>query len=162
MADKIKESAQETIAREIETLEIVLGSKITRSAATLEEYVQMRLAQGATLKVIRADLLNDLEEGGPIFNEFRNAIQPTFAGSVHRFRDIGEVSEIGKEDNKWRWVAVLVNTCPDCLKRHNDVKTWDEWESEGLPRSGVTVCGQNCKCVLLPERVAQLEPVKRS
>jgi len=116
-----KKITQEGIAREIATLDIVLAAKVGRTALTLEEYIRVRHAQGATLEIIRADLLTDLEEGGRIFGEFINALKPTFGGSIHRFRDIGVLAENGAKQ-KYRWVAVLVNTCPDCLDRHNKIK----------------------------------------
>ncbi len=157
-----KEITKKAIQKELTTLEIILAAKIGRTALTLEEYIQMRLSQGATLEIIRADLLTDLEEGGRIFGEFKNALQPTFAGSVNRFRDVGVLSETGISET-YRWVAVLVNTCPDCIDRHNQVKKWVDWEEEGLPRSGATVCGQNCKCILVSaEATALKEPIHRS
>jgi len=160
MIDLNKEITRNGIDKELETLEIVLAAKIGRTALTLEEYVQMRLSQGATLEIIRADLIVDLKEGGRIFGEFKNALQPTFAGSVNRFRDIGELAETGISAT-YRWVAVLVNTCPDCIERHNQIKRWEEWEEEGLPRSGATVCGQNCKCILVSAEAVELQPIKR-
>ena len=157
---KESEIVQAGIEKELATLDIVLTAKVSRTAITLEEYIQLRLSQGATMEVIRVDLLTDLEEGGRIFGEFRNALKPTFAGSVNRFRDVGVFGELGV-DIKYRWVAVLVNTCPDCLDRHNKIKNWADWEAEGLPRTGATVCGQNCKCVLLPSEVTELQPIVR-
>lgn len=154
------ELTKEGIARELATLDIVLTTKVARSVLVLEEYIQMRQAQGTSLETIRADLLNDLRESGRIFGEFLNALKPTFFGSTSRFRDIGALAEMGISQ-KYRWVAVLVNTCPDCLDRHNQIKDWTEWEEEGLPRSGATVCGQNCKCVLLPQEVTELKPIYR-
>lgn len=158
-ADK-KEITQAGIDKEMSTLEISLIAKVSRTAITLDEYIEIRLSQGTTIEVIRADLLKDLNEGGRIFGEFLNAVKPTFAGSVGRFRDVGAIAEIGIE-KKWRWVAVLVNTCPDCLKRHNQAKIWEDWEAEGLPRTGATVCKEWCKCVLVPDVVAILEPIYR-
>ena len=150
----------EGINKELITLDIVLAAKIGRTALTLEEYIQMRQSQGATLEVIRADLLTDLEEGGRIFGEFKNALKPTFFGSTRRFRDVGTLAETGISA-KYRWVAVLVNTCEDCLDRHNQVKKWAEWEDEGLPRSGATVCGQHCHCLLVSAEATALEPIMR-
>ena len=160
MAIKSNDITKAGIEKELTTLDILLVAKIGRTALTLEEYIQMRLSQGATLEVIRADLLTDLETSGRIFGEFTNALKPTFAGSVNRFRDVGALAEMGISQ-KYRWVAILVNTCPDCLERHNQSKKWEEWEAEGLPRSGATVCGQNCKCVLLPEEITKLDPIWR-
>ncbi len=148
------------INNEMEILNILLEAKVQRTAITLEEYIRTRVLSGASLETIKADLLSDLNSGGRIFSEFRNAVRATVAGATHRFRDQAEMAEFGEEE-KFRWVAVLINTCPDCLDRHGQVKTWDEWAAEGLPRTGQTVCKENCKCVLLPVQATVLEPVKR-
>lgn len=153
--------AKRAFDREFGTLAITLTAKVGRTALTLNEYVQTRLIQGAALDVIKKALLLDLKTGGRIFGEFKNALRPTFVGSVNRFRDTGVLVEIGV-DATYRWVAVLVNTCPDCLARHNNIASWEDWEAQGLPRTGATVCGANCKCVLLPAEVTELEPVRRS
>lgn len=147
--------------RELNTLEIFLTAKAERTTITLEEYIQTRILQGATREALKADLLRDLEEGGRIFGEFRNAVRATANGTINRFRDTGIFGELGTEQN-YRWAAVLVKTCPDCIERHGKVKKWDEWEAEGLPRTGQTVCKENCRCMLIPEEFTVLEPIKRA
>lgn len=149
------------LVRELATMDIFLRAKASRTSTTLEEYIQARLLQGATKESIREDLLTDLDEGGRIFGEFRNAIRATANGTINRTRDNAIFSEIGTK-TKYRWVAILINTCPDCLDRHGQVKSWEKWEDEGLPRTGQTVCKENCKCVLLPEANIEIEPVMRS
>lgn len=141
-------------------MDIFLQAKAKRTAISIEEYIQTRLAQGASKETLQADLLDDLENGGRIFSEFRNAIRATSNGVINRFRDNGIFSSIGV-DTKYRWVAVLINTCPDCLERHNQVQTWSDWEAEGLPRTGQTVCKENCKCILLPADNTDTEPIMR-
>lgn len=148
------------VDREITAMEIFLTAKAQRTAITLQEYVDARLAMGATKDAIRADLFNDLENGGRIFGEFRNAIKATTNGITNRLRDDAVFSAVGV-DSDYRWVAVLVNTCPDCLDRHGRVQSWAEWEGEGLPRTGQTVCKENCRCVLLPAETTALEPIMR-
>src|SRR3990167_263971 len=161
MAETNKKITQINLDKELATLNISLSGKVGRTALTLTEYIQLRQIQGATLASIRADLLADLSEGGRIFGEFVNALKPTFAGSIHRFRDVGALAEMGV-DTKYRWVAVLVNTCPDCLERHNKVRLWADWEADGLPRTGATVCKENCKCVLIPTEATETAPVMRA
>jgi hypothetical protein len=148
------------LEKEISTMSLFLTSKVNKTSLTIDEYIDARLLQGADLDIIQEDLLKDLEEGGRIFGEFRSAIKSTVKGTVNRSRDNAIFSTIGI-DTKYRWVAVLVNTCPDCLDRHNKIKTWDEWEAEGLPRTGQTVCKENCKCVLLPAENTEVEPIIR-
>lgn len=51
---------------------------------------------------------------------------------------------------KLRWVCALVNTCPDCIIRHGEVNVLADWESVGMPGTGWSVCGGNCRCQLVP------------
>jgi hypothetical protein len=148
------------IDREMTALEIMLTAKSQRTAMTLDEYISSRLAFGVNPRVIREELLVDLRTGGRIFGEFRNAIKATIRGSTMRARDIAEYAKEGV-DLSYRWAAVMVNTCPDCLERHGEVKTWEEWEAEGMPRTGHTVCKEHCKCMLIPARLSVLSPIKR-
>jgi hypothetical protein len=156
----------ELMNRERQTLAIMLGLKVEKSALNLREYIQLRVSQGSPIDLVKEELIRDLREGGRIFGEFRRAIKATSRGSVNRARDAGYFSEFGVA-TKYRWSAVLVKTCPDCLELHRrgemgEVKTWEEWEAEGMPRAGATVCRENCHCVLIPEEFTQLEPIKRN
>ena len=146
--------------REIETMQIFLTSKASKTAITIDEYVQTRLKQGADPAVIEADLLKDLNEGGRIFGEFRNAIRATTKGVINRTRDNAIFADLGIL-TPYRWIAVLINTCDDCLERHNEVKNWAEWEAEGLPRTGATICKENCQCLLLPAATTEIDPIMR-
>lgn len=148
-------------ARELETLLISLNANSSKLAVSLEEFIQLRLSQGADLESIRTTLLRDLENNGRIFGEFKNSIKSTARGSINRVRDAGLYSQRGVGKFKYRWVAILVRTCEDCLSNHGRVATWDEWEASefGLPRSGGTRCRQNCHCVLVDANASELEPM---
>lgn len=152
--------SDELFNRELQTMSIFLWGKSMRTAITIEEYIQTRLIQGIDREVIRKELLDDLNNNGRMFAEFRNAIRATANGVSNRMRDAGEFSQLGVITT-YRWSAVLINTCPDCIERHGQVKTWEEWEAEGLPRTGHTVCKEFCRCVLLPADMTALEPVLR-
>lgn len=146
---------------EVEAMNILLISKAQKTALSLSEFIQLARLQGATDDAIKAELLADLEEGGRLFGEFRNSIRATSNGVINRMRDSAQFAEdIAVET--YRWVAVLVNTCPDCIERHGRVKNMDEWEADGLPRAGFTVCKENCKCVLINADSSILEPILRT
>lgn len=150
----------EQIKRELDAMSIFLTTKALRTGLTIDEFVHARLISGATIEEIRKQLLDDLNNNGRIFSEFRRAVKATASGSINRVRDAGYFSEFDVITN-YRWSAVLVKTCPDCLERHGQVKSWAEWEAEGLPRTGATVCRENCHCVLVPEKFSELQPIKR-
>lgn len=135
--------------------------KSLHKTKTFDEYVRDRIKRGESPKKVREELLKDLEEGGKIFGEFKKAFQPTFTGSINRFGDTGVFGELGKSV-KYVWSACKVKkdpVCPDCLKRDGKSKSWEEWEKEGLPRTGATACKKNCKCILLPAEVTKLKPI---
>lgn len=151
------------MSREVQTMEIFLFAKASRAAISIEEYINTRLVQGVSADVLEKDLIDDLENGGRIFQEFNNAIRVTANGVIQRSRDNALFADPDKtiEQAEYRWVAVLVNTCEDCLERHGKAKTYLEWEAEGLPRTGATVCRENCKCILLPADTAVIDPISR-
>lgn len=148
------------INREAEAIAIFLEAKASRTSITIREFIQARLALGGDINDIKDQLLDDLENNGRIFSDFRRSIKATARGSINRVRDAGYYTEFGVE-TRYRWSAIMVKTCPDCMDRHGQVKLWEEWEAEGLPRSGVTVCRENCHCVLVPSNFSRLEPIKR-
>lgn len=127
---------------------------------TLEAYIQNRVNRGESKETIKADLLKDLEEGGPIFGEFRNSIRATSNGMMNRLRDTAQWAE-DLNIKRYRWIAVLVNTCPDCIERHGEVATMDEWEKQGLPRSGFSACKENCRCILVDADTTVLKSIKK-
>lgn len=159
MPDEVKRKA--LIDKELETLELLLWGDSMRGAVSIQEFVNASLAQGVSRETIKAALTEDLNTGGRIFGEFRKAIRATGNGSINRFRDVTLYEELGTDKQKYRWVAILVNTCIDCEERHGKIKSWENWEEIGLPRAEQTVCKQWCRCVLLPAESTELEPIKR-
>jgi len=146
---------------EIEAMNLLLNSKASKTALTLSEFIEFARLQGASDKSIKQELLADLEEGGRLFGEFRTSIRATSNGIINRFRDVGQFTQ-NIDIVNFRWVAVLVNTCPDCIDRHGQTKTMEQWEADGLPRAGFTVCKENCRCVLINASSSFLAPIKRS
>ena len=52
-------------------------------------------------------------------------------------------------DRLYEWVSDGQD-CPDCAERSGQVHSYAYWETVGIPRSGITICGANCKCTLNP------------
>lgn len=49
--------------------------------------------------------------------------------------------------------------CPDCI--HNaklPAMTYDQWQEYGFPASGGTVCGDRCRCGLIPGNIIKVFP----
>lgn len=140
--------------RELESMEISLSAAVTRASASLKEIVGKLSVSGFSAARIRKVLEDDLADGGRIFGEFRRAISATTEGTLGRISTDAYLAEFGTEI-KYTWIAALVNTCDDCLPRHGQVKDLATWEAEGLPRTGWSVCRENCQCVLVPAEIAK-------
>lgn len=63
-----------------------------------------------------------------------------------------------EDDEEWVWVTVEDNrVCTDCQPRHNQIKSLTEWRALGLPKAGSTVCGDRCRCMIMPAEFADEE-----
>lgn len=49
--------------------------------------------------------------------------------------------------------------CPDCLQNSKlPPMNYYDWEERGFPASGSTVCGDRCRCGLVPGNIIQIFP----
>ena len=122
-----------------------------KQVLTLEQIVRRMRAMGMADKEIESTLLKDLHEGGQIFGDFRKALKATVKAGIEDAGQAGIRETVG-ETELWDWLGIAdTRICDECLRRHNmEAKEWDDWRKMGLPRTGATPCGQNCRCDLVP------------
>lgn len=145
----------EELGKSLASLEIIIATSLqataTKTALNILETVNTLRASGMSDNAIRATLLSDLNSGGIIFGTYRNAIKNTTGAAIHLASSEATRSVFESRGVKeYKWLTGGGNTCPDCLPRHGEVRTWEEWTSIGKPRSGFSVCGKNCGCTLVP------------
>ena len=82
-----------------------------------------------------------------------NAVNSSAQSYIFRVADraMQDAFEARDIQNNMRWVTFFARSCPDCISRHGRVQSYTDWQSEGLPRSGATVCRSHCHCVLVPD-----------
>ena len=96
---------------------------------------------------------NDLATGGRIFGEFRNTIKRGIISATMQASRVGQDRVYG-DSVEMQWVSVgSPKICPDCEDRISQIRSWDEWESLGLPASGFSVCKEFCYCQLIPAEI---------
>lgn len=139
----------------LDELEIIITSAMTtattKTILDLQQTITNLTATGTSKDVIRNILLQDLNEGGIIFGTYRNAIKNTTSNAVQMMSEAAIRGQYGdKNIKKFQWITAGGNVCDDCLPRHGETATWEEWSSIGTPRSGFSVCKQNCQCQLVP------------
>ena len=124
----------------------VLATRIEREIAILR-------GSGVGDAAIVQILSDDLRDGGRIFGEFRNTLKRGIVGGIMQGFRIGQDNVYGDRLN-FRWVSVgSPRICDDCSARIGQVDTWENWQAEGLPASGFSVCKENCYCQLIPEDI---------
>ena len=153
----LEEKNQENLEEEDEnillwaTLGISFGIDIflTRLEREIALFRNAGISESAILNILG----NDLATNGRIFGEFRNTIKRGIVSATMQASRIGADRVYG-DSVMMRWVSVgTPRICPDCEERIGEVRSWDEWESLGLPASGFSVCKEFCYCQLVPESV---------
>lgn len=126
-----------------------LKTEIKKEVLTIDQFIRKSLSSGMEKDNIRQILKSDLQTGGQLFGDFRKNIKSTCRNGL----EDAARKEVLKEDARlWDWVGISDNKiCDDCLERNNmEARTKSEWAEMGLPGEGATVCGANCRCVLMP------------
>lgn len=160
------------IDREMKSLVTQFDNSINTLADDVSSYVEAR--PNLTKKQISKQLGTLQKDGGGMFGTAAKTItgaatDKTFLISEDIFLGgLKTEADFRKTKDLMMWTAVFVNTCPDCLKLHGQVKTRANWDATGGgPNERDTVCtihGQ-CHCNLIPadtmpSKDDMLDPIK--
>ncbi len=140
---------------ELTAIELSLYNSVERTAQRtlfdLDELIEQMRLRGMDDAGIRSFLLSDLEDGGRYFGAFQNAIGRIVTNAVE---EAGGVASRGVFERagitEFQWQTAGGNVCPDCKERNNRTRTMEQWRLVGIPKSGFSVCGSYCNCVLVP------------
>ena len=119
-------------------------------ATNLNQTATLLSANGMKSKVILDTLNADKQGAGRIFGQLRNDVKGGIVMATSHSGRMGQYEGYTNKD-KFSWVTVAGHKiCGDCDSVGGKVKTYEEWETEGLPGSGWSVCKGYCYCVLDP------------
>lgn len=135
---------------EMKQVGITLQAESDLLADKLQRRIEQMMVSGMGQKEIVAALKKDLLSSGPLFGGFSAAFKRAVNPVVDNVAQGALIAEVPATEREWEWVTTSVEPCDDCRPRHGLVKPYDEWRKLGLPRSGWSICGDNCKCVLVP------------
>ena len=117
----------------------------------IDKAVSTMVTNGMTDDNIRTVMRKDMLEGGRIFGQLRNDIKASVVVGINQSAKLGQYKNYDMDTMLFTWVTVGGHkVCPDCDARSGETKTWAEWEAEGIPGSGWSVCKGYCYCVLDP------------
>ena len=133
-----------------------MTNQVANAAASttlnLQGLVQSMADQGMSAQQIQSALSRDLATGGPLFSKFKASIGNITKNGVEwssNFSQKEVYQEAGVKEFQWQTASDGIE-CDDCAARDQEKATLEEWENIGLPKSGFSVCGSNCRCVLVP------------
>mgnify|MGYP001619543713 FL=1 len=140
------DKAEEKLVLNLDSLTDVYVIELKSIARTL-------LMGGLSGKEVTKQLEENVKNTGRETGTYFNAISSDVKSAIFQIADQAAQEAFAFENlqDAMRWVAFFTKTCPDCIDRHNQIKSYDEWASWGFPRSGATVCRQHCHCVLIPD-----------
>ena len=121
-------------------------------SSRVNKAVRAQAAAGMSANAIKAGLLNDMQTGGRVFGEIRNSIKGSLVEGINQSSRAGQFQALDPEsDTLFTWVTVAGHkVCLDCAPRGGPQKTLKEWEQEGLPGTGWSVCKGYCYCIIDP------------
>tara|TARA_Y100001973_G_C5159250_1_gene312594 strand:+ start:623 stop:1189 length:567 start_codon:yes stop_codon:yes gene_type:complete len=138
------ESLMVSIFGKVQMDTVVFGARIT-------QHVESLLDAGMTLDFIEGNLADDMAASGRIFGELKNSIIAGIQEMTNQAGRLGQLEIYGEKYKEYRWITVAGHKiCPDCAARGGQVASFEQWENEGLPGSGWSVCRGRCYCVLDP------------
>ena len=116
----------------------------------IEKQVSKLTKAGLSTSAIEATINQDMLNGGRIVGQLRNSIKEAIVDGVNQSSRFGQYNGYDLNNAIFTWITVSSRVCEDCQAREGMTGTFAEFESEGLPGSGRTVCGAYCYCVLDP------------
>lgn len=123
----------------------VFANRITKTSRT-------QAASGIATSITRGQLAADMATTGAVFGELRNSIKESLAEGINQTSRAGSFQAYDPDaDTMFTWVCVAGHRiCKDCAPRAGMSARLEDWEAQGMPGTGWSVCGGHCYCILDP------------
>ena len=123
----------------------VFANRITKTSRT-------QAASGIATSITRGQLAADMATTGAVFGELRNSIKESLAEGINQTSRAGSFQAYDPDaDTMFTWVCVAGHRiCKDCAPRAGLRAELKDWEAQGMPGTGWSVCGGHCYCILDP------------
>ena len=121
-------------------------------ANRINKTAQTQASAGIASTATRGTLAADMAVSGAIFGELRNSIKESLVEGINQSGSAGAFQAYDpEEETLFTWVCVSGHKiCQDCAPRAGLQAKLKDWESQGVPGSGWSVCGGHCYCILDP------------
>ena len=141
---------------DLAALEIIISAQMNKAIKDFNNEIQTRLitmqAAGMSRDAAITALTASVGEGSSIAaNTYKNAMKNLVKNAIRGAANAQMVDRYLQTKIKlFRWVTVSGDPCPQCLSRQGKLLTMRGWQAAGFPKSGFSVCDDNCKCIIVP------------
>lgn len=143
----------ESITQTTDRVLIQLDQQISAVMSNIVNTISNSRGAGASDEAIIQSLTDSIAVRGPEFAPLISGLKKDANQMQQRFFIDGYREGANIEDQKlYMWRAIGSGSCPTCVDFHGDVMSYIEWEREGVPGAGLTICGHQCRCVLTSVR----------
>jgi hypothetical protein len=153
---KVKRVAPDVIDMSLRFTVEQSGYAADAAAIGLKQVVERLYQSGMPREEIYNYLMNDLRNEGRIFGAVQNSFIKFSSSMIEQVdndvsRNVFQENLGDQQLYVWILDDRVTNHCEDCLDRAGDEpRLMAEWEIIGLPKSGATLCGDNCYCKVEP------------
>ena len=127
-----------------------MAFNVQNFTTSLNQSITQLTANGVSTEVISGTLNQDYKNNGRIFGKLKNDVKGNLAMGASNSGRMGQYDDYTSKD-LFAWVTVAGHRiCGDCDGMSGQINTYADWEAEGLPGSGWSVCQGYCYCVLDP------------
>jgi hypothetical protein len=156
--DLVDMASSKEAAGRLELYSLELKKEFSSLQSDIEIFIKKSQLAGRDQKAVLKDLIT-MNETGEGFQDKLNKRLDSLQKSVLRREaaaaEIAEYRKVAGPNEKWQWITVSSSPCPDCKIRAGVTLSMQEWEEQGVPGSGATICNDNCKCKLIPLSVGE-------
>ena len=146
------------IARRIDLMKMRIEKETVFFKSQVDEFLLNAKISGRTNKDVLKELIKAAGDKQGLSAGFTKKIKRVAIDAERREaqqRAMMEYRKLAQPGEKYEWITVSSTPCPDCQARAGVILPWDVWEERGTPGSGRTICGESCKCQLIPETLSE-------
>ena len=140
---------QEALDRIITRFIIETSTKLIERQTRIETFLSI-----ASLTLESGEIAGLVSETGVVsisleamINDATKAYAQSIAAAAQN--GVADVQRRAGAEKEWTWQVESQRPCPDCSARSGQTHSYEYWESVGLPREGLTICGSYCLCRLV-------------
>ena len=146
------------IKRRIELFKMQINKETTYLKSQIDEFFLNAKISGRTHKDVVKELIKAAGDDKGFGVGFAKKIKRVGIDASRREaqqRAMMEYRKLAMPGELYKWVTVSGSPCPDCSLRAGVVLSWSQWQENGRPGDGRTICGFSCNCQLMPETIAE-------